>query len=170
MGEWGWMLGVKTDEPLPLKERLRQLTFSGVTTQWIDQEAHALDDFFRQRFFSGERYSRNKQNGQPSAVPVLPKRQLGSLLTDVTRSDLKIREKRFCEYENHLRYIYTDYLLSSFGASTATGLRGMLDGAISHDDVRRFVHHLPSGSQAFMAAAGPPGGQAGSQTSRTSGR
>ena len=51
--------------------------------------------------------------------------------------------------------LYTDYLLSSFGATTATGLSSMLDGAISHDDVTRFVHHLPSGSQALWRQVKP---------------
>ena len=51
--------------------------------------------------------------------------------------------------------IYTDYLLSSFGATTATGLSGILDGAISHDDVTRFVHHLPAGSQALWQQVKP---------------
>ena len=51
MGEWGWVLGVKTDEPLPLKERLRQLTFSRVTTQWINQEAMLLMTSFGKEFF-----------------------------------------------------------------------------------------------------------------------
>ncbi len=39
--------------------------------------------------------------------------------------------------------LYTDYLLSSFGATTATGLSNLLDQAISDDDVTGFVHHLP---------------------------
>ena len=34
--------------------------------------------------------------------------------------------------------LYTDYLLSSFGAATATGLSQMVDGAVSHDKVTRF--------------------------------
>ncbi len=51
--------------------------------------------------------------------------------------------------------LYTDYLLSSFGATTATGLSGILDGAISHDDVTRFVHTLPSGSQALWQQVKP---------------
>lgn len=51
--------------------------------------------------------------------------------------------------------IYTDYLLSSFGATTATGLSGILDGAISHDDVTRFIHHLPAGSQALWQQVKP---------------
>ena len=33
----------------------------------------------------------------------------------------------------------SDYLLSSFGATTATGLSDMLDGVISHDRVTRFL-------------------------------
>ena len=35
--------------------------------------------------------------------------------------------------------LYSDYLLSSFGATTATGLSDMLDGTISHDKVTRFL-------------------------------
>jgi hypothetical protein len=34
---------------------------------------------------------------------------------------------------------YSDYLLSSFGQTTATGLSSLLDGAISHDQVTRFL-------------------------------
>jgi hypothetical protein len=35
--------------------------------------------------------------------------------------------------------LYTDYLISSFGATTATGLSRLLDGAISHDAVTRLL-------------------------------
>jgi hypothetical protein len=35
--------------------------------------------------------------------------------------------------------IYTDYLISSFGATTATGLSAMLDDSVSHDHVTRFL-------------------------------
>ena len=31
--------------------------------------------------------------------------------------------------------LYTDYLLSTFGAATATGLSAMLDGDVSHDQI-----------------------------------
>ncbi|MBG6075341.1 hypothetical protein [Polaromonas sp. CG_9.11] len=34
--------------------------------------------------------------------------------------------------------LYTDYLLSTFGAATATGLSKMVDGAVSHDRIRQF--------------------------------
>ena len=34
--------------------------------------------------------------------------------------------------------LYTDYLLSSFGAATATGLSSTVD-AVSHDQVTRFL-------------------------------
>jgi hypothetical protein len=33
--------------------------------------------------------------------------------------------------------LYSDYLLSSFGRVTATGLSGLLDGAVSHDKITR---------------------------------
>jgi hypothetical protein len=35
--------------------------------------------------------------------------------------------------------LYTDYLISNFGQSTATGLSGLVDGQISHDQVTRFL-------------------------------
>jgi hypothetical protein len=35
--------------------------------------------------------------------------------------------------------IYTDYLISNFGAATATGLSAMMNGSISHDSVTRFL-------------------------------
>lgn len=35
--------------------------------------------------------------------------------------------------------LYSDYLLSSFGATTATGLSRLLEGAVSHDQVTRFL-------------------------------
>ncbi len=51
--------------------------------------------------------------------------------------------------------LYTDYLLSSFGATTATGLSSLLDKAISHDDVTRFVHTLSAGSSALWKQVKP---------------
>lgn len=35
--------------------------------------------------------------------------------------------------------LYTDYLISSFGPTTATGLSRLLEGEISHDQVTRFL-------------------------------
>jgi len=35
--------------------------------------------------------------------------------------------------------LYSDYLISSFGQTTATGLAALLDGAVSHDRVQRFL-------------------------------
>ena len=35
--------------------------------------------------------------------------------------------------------LYTDYLISSFGKTTATGLSELLDGEISHDKITRFL-------------------------------
>ena len=38
-----------------------------------------------------------------------------------------------------LVYLHSDYLLSSFGATTATGLSDLLEGALSHDQITRFL-------------------------------
>ena len=35
--------------------------------------------------------------------------------------------------------LYTDYLLSTFGAATATGLSAMLEGDVSHDRITRLL-------------------------------
>ena len=35
--------------------------------------------------------------------------------------------------------LYTDYLLSAFSHTTATGLSAMTDGAVSHDKITRFL-------------------------------
>ena len=41
--------------------------------------------------------------------------------------------------DKQLLDIYSDYLLCSFGLTTATGLSALLDGAISHDKITRFL-------------------------------
>ena len=41
--------------------------------------------------------------------------------------------------DKHLLELYSDSLLSSFGATTATGLSALVDGAVSHDQVTRFL-------------------------------
>jgi hypothetical protein len=45
--------------------------------------------------------------------------------------------------DNDLLDIYTDYLISSFGLTTATGLSNLLNGAISHDRIQRFLASCP---------------------------
>jgi hypothetical protein len=40
--------------------------------------------------------------------------------------------------QEHLE-LYTDYLISTFGAATATGLSAMVSGVVSHDQVTRFL-------------------------------
>jgi hypothetical protein len=41
--------------------------------------------------------------------------------------------------DKQLLDLYSDYLISSFGLTTATGLSALLDGAISHDKITRFL-------------------------------
>lgn len=41
--------------------------------------------------------------------------------------------------DRQLRDLYSDYLISSFGQTTAKGLARLLDGAVSHDQVTRFL-------------------------------
>jgi hypothetical protein len=42
--------------------------------------------------------------------------------------------------------LYTDYLISSFGPTTATGLARLLDGQVSHDQVTRLLAAEPQKS------------------------
>jgi len=35
--------------------------------------------------------------------------------------------------------LYSDYLLSAFGQTTATGLSALLEGQVSHDQIQRFL-------------------------------
>lgn len=41
--------------------------------------------------------------------------------------------------DNELLDLYSDYLLSAFGQTTATGLSALLEGQVSHDQVQRFL-------------------------------
>jgi hypothetical protein len=43
--------------------------------------------------------------------------------------------------------LYTDYLISSFHSTTATGLAALLEGAISHDQITRFLSGEPRTSK-----------------------
>jgi hypothetical protein len=42
--------------------------------------------------------------------------------------------------------LYTDYLISSFGPVTATGLSLVLEGSLSHDQVTRLLNSAPKTS------------------------
>ena len=48
--------------------------------------------------------------------------------------------------------LYTDYLLTSFGQATATGLSKMLEGKISHDQVTRFLSQKDYTSKELWSA------------------
>jgi hypothetical protein len=41
--------------------------------------------------------------------------------------------------KENLLDLYSDYLISAFGQTTATGLSALLNGEISHDSVQRFL-------------------------------
>lgn len=43
--------------------------------------------------------------------------------------------------------LYTDYLISTFGSATATGLSSMVNGDVSHDQVTRFLSDREYGSK-----------------------
>jgi hypothetical protein len=51
--------------------------------------------------------------------------------------------------------LYTDYLISSFSSTTATGLSSMLEGAISHDKITRFLSNEQYSSKDFWYLVKP---------------
>ncbi len=51
--------------------------------------------------------------------------------------------------------LYTDYLVSSTGPTTATGLSRLLDGALSHDHITRWLSSAQWGSGQVWRAAKP---------------
>ena len=51
--------------------------------------------------------------------------------------------------------LYTDYLISSFGQVTATGLSRLLNGEVSHDQITRFLSSEPKRSADLWRIAKP---------------
>lgn len=51
--------------------------------------------------------------------------------------------------------LYTDYLLSSFGQATATGLARLVDGGVSHDQITRMLSGAQQGSVALWRKVKP---------------
>ena len=52
--------------------------------------------------------------------------------------------------------LYTDYLISSFAATTATGLAKLLDGQVSHDQITRLLAGKKQGSADLWQMVKPP--------------
>lgn len=57
--------------------------------------------------------------------------------------------------DNELLDLYTDYLISSFGQTSGTGLSTLLDGALSHDRVQRFLASPRKGGADFWKVVKP---------------
>ena len=57
--------------------------------------------------------------------------------------------------QNKMLDLYSDYLLASFGATTATGLSELLDGEVSHDQVTRFLSGQKKSSVDLWRAVKP---------------
>ncbi|MDR2811164.1 MAG: hypothetical protein LBB84_11535 [Tannerellaceae bacterium] len=51
--------------------------------------------------------------------------------------------------------MYSDYLLSSFGQVTATGLSGLLEGAVSHDKITRMLSGSTNNSKELWQEVKP---------------
>jgi hypothetical protein len=70
------------------------------------------------------------------STPVL--KAVNLFLTHLTR-----QERKGCRLttmkQDQIADLYSDYLLASFGATTATGLSQLLEGEVSHDQVTRYL-------------------------------
>ncbi|MEQ9438478.1 MAG: spermidine synthase, partial [Cyclobacteriaceae bacterium] len=51
MGEWGWIMGVKTTADAQVKEQLKSLSFDAVPTKWINREAMQLMTSFGKNIY-----------------------------------------------------------------------------------------------------------------------
>ena len=51
--------------------------------------------------------------------------------------------------------LYTDYLLNSTSPTMATGLSRLLDGALSHDHITRWLSRMPCGPAQIWRQAKP---------------
>src|SRR5438876_315639 len=51
--------------------------------------------------------------------------------------------------------LYTDFLISAFGPTTATGMARMLDGQVSHDQVTRMLAEAPKTSADLWRVSKP---------------
>jgi hypothetical protein len=56
---------------------------------------------------------------------------------------------------DNLSDLYIDYLISSFGATTATGLSSMVGGSISHDKITRMLSRKPGTSADLWRVVSP---------------
>jgi len=51
LGEWGWVLGVKTDQDFDVKAKMQSIDFEDIETEWINQEAMQLITSFGKNIF-----------------------------------------------------------------------------------------------------------------------
>lgn len=55
LGEWGWSLGLKSNQSVDLKKTLQNMSFDSVETQWINNEAMKLITSFGKDIFPGSK-------------------------------------------------------------------------------------------------------------------
>lgn len=54
LGEWGWVLGVKNQQPMDVKQELRKLEFDNVETRWLNTEAMQLITSFGKNIYGSD--------------------------------------------------------------------------------------------------------------------
>ena len=63
--------------------------------------------------------------------------------------------KKDKDMKKNMLDLYSDYLISSFGATTATGLARLLEGDINHDEVTQWLAHKARTSGEFWVKVKP---------------
>jgi len=64
-------------------------------------------------------------------------------------------DKKSESMKKNMLDLYSDYLISSFGATTATGLARLLDGNINHDEVTQWLGQKAKTSAEFWIKVKP---------------
>ena len=73
----------------------------------------------------------------------------------MTRQNQGKRGKKDKDMKKNMLDLYSDYLISSFGATTATGLARLLEGDINHDEVTQWLAHKARTSGEFWVKVKP---------------
>ena len=73
----------------------------------------------------------------------------------MTRQNQGKSGKKDKDMKKNMLDLYSDYLISSFGATTATGLARLLEGDINHDEVTQWLAHKARTSGEFWVKVKP---------------
>ncbi len=121
--------------PTPPREAVQRVILPGVSWSTYEalladmQDSHAVHFAYDQGML---------EIMAPSYEHESVKGHLALLVTHLTRRERK-RYSLAHMKQQPIANLYSDYLLASFGPTTATGLSELLEGEVSHDQVTRYL-------------------------------